>query len=148
MTWLLPDPTLHLEGPTERSERMERKGVEAAEKREDEEDLAHYATRGRFRKGRQLVQKMGWQDGTAQGRGGGECDSEQQLLLWAARSYDAGRSEHAGIRVPKMTSHTCAYQPLLDRFPEQCRMTQGAPLGWRRSQAFPAEKSTTTRRGS
>eukprot|EP00959_Pyramimonas_sp_CCMP1952_P058971 1231785-Pyramimonas_sp.AAC.1 len=127
MIWLLLDPTLHLEDPTEVGARMERRRIEAAEEREDEEELAHDTALGRFLRGRRLMQKIGWQEGAALGRrGGGEYDAERQLQLCAARSYVVGRSEHAGTGVPKMAGHTCACQHMLDRLLEQCRMTQAA----------------------
>eukprot|EP00959_Pyramimonas_sp_CCMP1952_P180961 3784172-Pyramimonas_sp.AAC.2 len=68
LAWVILEPAVNLEGSEQLGKKREVQKMRAAEKREDEGDLAKYSSHSKYRVGRSISQKKGRAAGGAQGR--------------------------------------------------------------------------------
>ena len=125
---MLLNPKVHLESPTQASEQYEQAAIAAAERRKDEEELAKHSSRFKYKKGREMMQRMGWVMGMKLGR------QEQpvhgtELRAVEVDNYATGRAQHAGLGTKRFgEGQTYRFQSMLDELLALCRQTQTTPL--------------------
>ena len=95
-TWMLLDQHAHPESPSQASERLEARAIAAAERRNDQYDLAKQSSLHRYKKWRHMMLRTGWITGAKMGRGNAPLDGGG-LEPTVARPQTVGRQHNAGL---------------------------------------------------
>ena len=158
LTWMVLDPRVNVGDPNQLSDQIEAARIRAAEQREDEDELAMYTTLGRLKKGRKMLQNMGWVFGTMIGKNALPDDGRAKEAC-EQKPYHMFRAATAGLGTPAIceapqwglpggaagegvTDPSYRGQTALRRLRQilvKCRSAMTTPLDWHRSNAFDAE---------